>query len=191
MFARRLAMNAKKFSASRQVVKSMQPMGVFAQQQPLKMFSSFETIEQASQKLQKSLDGEIKYENENYTQLEDIETFLNESGFKFMETDNGLNMTLSKDVGDKTVEVHFEARYVILCPNTKNHHFFDWSFIILYFLGNHSLMICQSKKARRSKRAHLRTTAISLCILQMPTARRVSLSRPPAWIPKSHSTLSW
>ena len=110
MFARRLAMNAKKFSASRQVVKSMQPMGVFAQQQPLKMFSSFETIEQASQKLQKSLDGEIKYENENYTQLEDIETFLNESGFKFMETDNGLNMTLSKDVGDKTVEVHFEAR---------------------------------------------------------------------------------
>lgn len=44
-------------------------------------FSSFETIEKASGKLVKSLDSEIKYENENYTQLEDIETFLNESGF--------------------------------------------------------------------------------------------------------------
>jgi lysozyme family protein len=31
--------------------------------------------------LNKALDSEIKYENENYSQLEDIETYLNESGF--------------------------------------------------------------------------------------------------------------
>ena len=74
------------------------------------MFSSFETIEKASQKLTKSLDSEIKYENENYTQLEDIETFLNESGFMFKESDNGLEMTLNKEVGDKMVTVVFEAR---------------------------------------------------------------------------------
>ena len=73
-------------------------------------FSSFETIEKASGKLSKSLESEIKYENENYTQLEDIETFLNESGFLFKESDNGLEMTLSKEVGDKTVTVVFEAR---------------------------------------------------------------------------------
>ena len=60
--------------------------------------------------MNKALDSEIKYENDNYTQLEDIETFLNESGFVFSETDGGLNMVLTKDVGDKKVEIRFEAR---------------------------------------------------------------------------------
>ena len=76
----------------------------------MRAFSSFETIEKAAQKLNKSLDSEVKYENENYTQREDIETFLNESGFLFKETDEGLTMTLTKEVGDKMVEVVFEAR---------------------------------------------------------------------------------
>jgi len=64
--------------------------------------------------LSKALEKEIKYENENYSQLEDIETFLNESGFKFSEVDGGISMTLTKQVGDKLVEVVFEARYVLL-----------------------------------------------------------------------------
>ena len=75
-----------------------------------RQFSSFETIEKASQKLSKALDSEIKYENENYTQLDDIETFLNESGFIFSEEDDGLTMTLTKEVGDKKVEIVFDAR---------------------------------------------------------------------------------
>lgn len=79
-------------------------------QVPKHHFSSFEMIERSTQKLNKALESEIKYENENYTQLEDIETFLNESGFVFKETDDGLQMTLTKDVGDKKVEVVFEAR---------------------------------------------------------------------------------
>ena len=53
---------------------------------------------------------EIKYENENYTQLEDIESFLNESGFKFSEQENGIKMSLSKSVGDKKIEILFESR---------------------------------------------------------------------------------
>ena len=77
---------------------------------PKMSFSSFENIEKASQKLSKALESEIKYENENYTQLEDIETFLNESGFRFSEIENGLTMTLTKEVGDKTIEIVFEAR---------------------------------------------------------------------------------
>ena len=76
----------------------------------MRMFSSFETIEKATQKLNKALDGEIKYEKENYHQLEDIETFLNESGFKFSESENGIFMSLTKTVGDTSVEVVFEAR---------------------------------------------------------------------------------
>jgi len=75
-----------------------------------KGFASFDTIEKSTQKLSKALESEIKYENENYTQLEDIETFLNDSGFKFKEQDGGIKMTLTKEVGDKIVEVNFEAR---------------------------------------------------------------------------------
>ena len=60
--------------------------------------------------MNKALEKEIKYENENYSQLDDIETYLNESGFKFNEEDNGIALSLTKTVGDKVVEVHFEAR---------------------------------------------------------------------------------
>ncbi len=60
--------------------------------------------------MNKSLEKEIKYENENYSQLDDIETYLNESGFQFSEEENGVTLTLSKTVGDKLVEVQFEAR---------------------------------------------------------------------------------
>lgn len=60
--------------------------------------------------MNKALEKEIKYENENYSQLDDIETYLNESGFKFTEEESGIVLTLSKTVGDKVVEVQFEAR---------------------------------------------------------------------------------
>ena len=39
-------------------------------------FASFEQIEKSSQKLVRALESEIKYEKENYSQLEDIENFL-------------------------------------------------------------------------------------------------------------------
>jgi len=52
----------------------------------------------------------MKYENENYSQLEDIEIFLKDSGFKYSEEENNINMVLTKQVGNKTIEVHFEAR---------------------------------------------------------------------------------
>ena len=77
---------------------------------PVRMFASNAQIEKSVQKLSKALEKEIKYEGENYSQLEDIETFLNESGFKFNEEEQGTIMTLTKTVGDKTVEVQFEAR---------------------------------------------------------------------------------
>lgn len=74
------------------------------------MFSSYDTIEKATHKINKALESEIKYENENYTQLEDIDTFLNESGFTFTEHDDKIHMYLTKEVGDKHIEVAFEAR---------------------------------------------------------------------------------
>lgn len=63
-----------------------------------------------AKKLTRALEKEIKYENENYAQLEDIETFLNESGFQFSEESEGIFMNLKKQVGDKVIEVAFEAR---------------------------------------------------------------------------------
>lgn len=78
------------------------------------MFANAANLEKSIQKLSKALEKEIKYENENYSQLEDIETFLNESGFQFNEVEGEITMTLTKQVGDKTVEVVFEARYVIV-----------------------------------------------------------------------------
>ena len=56
------------------------------------------------------MEKEIKYENENYTQLEDIDTFLNDSGFQFKEEDSGITMTLTKTVGNKHIEVQFDSR---------------------------------------------------------------------------------
>lgn len=78
--------------------------------QPRAFSTNYDAIEKATQKINRALESEIKYENENYTQLEDIETFLNESGFTFTEADDKIHMYLTKDVGDKHVEVAFEAR---------------------------------------------------------------------------------
>ena len=80
------------------------------QTQPRAFSTNYDAIEKATQKINRALESEIKYENENYTQLEDIETFLNESGFTFTEHDDKIHMYLTKEVGDKHVEVAFEAR---------------------------------------------------------------------------------
>lgn len=77
---------------------------------PLRSFADFSTINSGATRLNKALEKEIKYESENYSQLEDIETFLNESGFRFSEMENGVTMTLAKTIGDKTIEVIFDAR---------------------------------------------------------------------------------
>ena len=66
---------------------------------------TFSSIDEGGKKLTRSLEKEIKYENENYAQLEDIETFLNESGFAFTEETDGIFMSLKKQVGNKIVEV--------------------------------------------------------------------------------------
>lgn len=57
---------------------------IMANAGPMRAFST-ETISSGATKLNRALEKELKYENENYTQLEDIETFLNESGFAFTE----------------------------------------------------------------------------------------------------------
>ncbi len=47
--------------------------------------------------------------------MEDIETFLKESGFEFHESDDDHVMKLTKKVGNKLVEIQFESRYALFC----------------------------------------------------------------------------
>ena len=102
----RLLCNSTK--SSMQVMRASQP--AFMATQSVRMFSGLDQISSGASKLGKALEKEVKYENENYTQLEDIETFLNESGFAFKESDSSHEMTLSKQVGDKTLTIVFESR---------------------------------------------------------------------------------
>ena len=95
------------------LVRAVRPqLAVMANMGLARGFST-ESISSGASKLNRALEKEIKYENENYTQLEDIETYLNESGFVFSEEDGGVNLSLKKKVGDKNVEIMFEARYFI------------------------------------------------------------------------------
>lgn len=86
------------------------PAALAMPMQPMRCFSNFNAIGSGASKLNKALSKEIKYEGENYQQLEDIETFLNESGFGFSESEEGVAMTLSKTVGEKTIQIVFDAR---------------------------------------------------------------------------------
>ncbi len=114
MLAKNILRSARFVSSRQQSVRCV--ARVFAQQNSImgmntfRMFASNANIERSIQKLSKALEKEIKYENENYSQLEDIEVFLKESGFAFHEEDAGTVMTLSKTVGDKVIEIYFEAR---------------------------------------------------------------------------------
>ena len=94
---------------SRLALKNAMPFNAACVAASSRAFSN-SAISGGASKLARALEKEIKYENDNYTQLEDIGTYLDDSGFKFSEEDNGINMTLSKTVGDKTVEVCFESR---------------------------------------------------------------------------------
>ena len=99
---------AVRLPAGRQaMVQSARP-ALFAALAATRSFS--DSITDGAKKLNRALEKEIKYENENYTQLEDIETFLNESGFQFNEETDGIFMSLKKQVGNKVIEVTFEAR---------------------------------------------------------------------------------
>merc|ERR1740117_1759497 len=50
-----------------------------------RLFSSVEMVARSGAKLVKALDKEMKYENDNYNQLEDIDTFIRESGWDYSE----------------------------------------------------------------------------------------------------------
>merc|ERR1712194_134861 len=60
---------------------------------PSRTFSSA-----AAGKVTKTLDAEIKHEDEQYEQAKEIKAFLKKSDFKLVETDGDVNLALGRDM---------------------------------------------------------------------------------------------
>ena len=110
MFASKLSQTLTRLSTSQ--AKNLQSVcrqaSIMACSQ--RAFSQVSSINSGAGKLNRALEKEVKYEHDNYTQLEDIENFLQESGFTFHETEDSIKMSLTKTVQDKQIEIQFESR---------------------------------------------------------------------------------
>ena len=105
----KLLSSSARMPAMRQALTQSARPAMFGASVASRGFSS-DLINDGGKKLTRALEKEIKYENENYDQMEDIQTFINESGFQFEEESEGIFMSLKKQVGNKVIEVTFEAR---------------------------------------------------------------------------------
>ena len=112
MLSKVLKQTVKRVSHSRPLAKSM------LQVTAVRSMANASKLEKAVQKLGNAINREIQYENENYAPMEDTEQFLNESGFAFKENEGTNLMTLTKTVGDKTIEVEFTSRQ----PNSQDEY---------------------------------------------------------------------
>ena len=112
MLSKVLKQTVKRVSHSRPLAKSM------LQATAVRSMANASKLEKAVQKLGNAINREIQYENENYAPMEDTEQFLNESGFAFKENEGTNLMTLTKTVGDKTIEVEFTSRQ----PNSQDEY---------------------------------------------------------------------
>ena len=104
----KLISSSARMPAMRQALTQSARPAMFGASVASRSFSDL--INDGAKKLTRALEKEIKYENENYDQMEDIQTFINESGFQFEEESEGIFMSLKKQVGNKVIEVTFEAR---------------------------------------------------------------------------------
>jgi len=62
----------------------------------------------AASKVVKTLQAEIKHEEEQYEQAKEIKAFLKKSDFKMVEKEGDVNMMLEKETGDKVVRIEWQ-----------------------------------------------------------------------------------
>ena len=84
--------------------------------------------------------------------MEDVETFLTESGFKLSEEENGIQIKLTKTIGNKTVEVVFEARYDLLFISILV------VILILYNIDNLCLMMNKQIKNKNKVKTRIKNS---------------------------------
>mmetsp|Transcript_143140 Transcript_143140/g.356703 ORF Transcript_143140/g.356703 Transcript_143140/m.356703 type:complete len:243 (+) Transcript_143140:84-812(+) len=62
----------------------------------------------AAGKVVKTLQAEIKHEEEQYEQAKEIKAFLKKSDFKMVEKEGDVNMMLEKELGDRVVRIEWQ-----------------------------------------------------------------------------------
>jgi len=62
----------------------------------------------AAGKAAKVLQAEVKHEEEQYEQSKELKAFLKNTPFTFTEADGDVNMSLSRDIGEKTVKIEWQ-----------------------------------------------------------------------------------
>lgn len=62
----------------------------------------------ASSKVAKAIGGELKHEQEQYEQAQEIKAFLKSTPFKLVEADGDVNMALEREIGDKTIRIEWQ-----------------------------------------------------------------------------------
>jgi len=62
----------------------------------------------AASKVMKTLQAEVKHEEEQYEQAKEIKKFLKSSDFKLVETEGDVNMMLERELGDKMVRIEWQ-----------------------------------------------------------------------------------
>ncbi len=63
----------------------------------------------APESLVRTLDSELQFEKQRYTEFKEGADFLKETGFTVLETPENTEIKLMKNVGDKTIEIKFQA----------------------------------------------------------------------------------
>eukprot|EP00930_Biecheleria_cincta_P105207 TRINITY_DN977_c0_g2_i1.p1 TRINITY_DN977_c0_g2~~TRINITY_DN977_c0_g2_i1.p1 ORF type:complete len:230 (-),score=70.29 TRINITY_DN977_c0_g2_i1:47-736(-) len=66
------------------------------------------TFSAAASKVSKVLESELKHEESQYEKSKEVQNFLKNSPFKFIDTEGDVNMALERTLGDKTVRVEFQ-----------------------------------------------------------------------------------
>eukprot|EP00927_Polykrikos_kofoidii_P014720 TRINITY_DN164_c0_g2_i1.p1 TRINITY_DN164_c0_g2~~TRINITY_DN164_c0_g2_i1.p1 ORF type:complete len:236 (+),score=52.10 TRINITY_DN164_c0_g2_i1:74-781(+) len=62
----------------------------------------------AGEKVSNVLQAELKHEEKQYEQPKEVKQFLKSSPFKLLETDGDVNMTLSREVGNRVVQIEWQ-----------------------------------------------------------------------------------
>jgi len=62
----------------------------------------------AAQKVSQTLQAELKHENEQYAAPKEIQEFMKNGDWKFIEEDGDVNMALERSVGEKVVRIEWQ-----------------------------------------------------------------------------------
>eukprot|EP00930_Biecheleria_cincta_P105204 TRINITY_DN977_c0_g1_i2.p1 TRINITY_DN977_c0_g1~~TRINITY_DN977_c0_g1_i2.p1 ORF type:complete len:246 (-),score=76.28 TRINITY_DN977_c0_g1_i2:42-731(-) len=76
--------------------------GLVVRPASVRMFSA------GASKVAKVLESELKHEEGQYEKPKEVQNFLKNSPFKFVEAEGDVNMALERQMGDKTIRIEFQ-----------------------------------------------------------------------------------